>query len=361
MTAETNILCLFRVHSIMKILVSALLAVELCTWNVAYAQRAFKAFGRLQVQAAIQTVDIGNGIVLHYVDQGKGTPVIFVHGSLSDGGYWADQVGQFAEHYRAIAYSRRHNYPNINPARTGYSAVADAEDLAGFIYALHLGKVVVIGHSYGALAALFLVANHPELVRALVLAEPPAISLLEHLPGDKAKTGEEMFQDIQRRMVTPMQQAFLRGDRSAGIGAFMAYVFNDPHAWDQMTESARDETLRDAPEWDVMMTTGTLFPDIEPGTVKKITAPVLLLSGAKSYPFLGLISEELARLLPNREAITLPNAGHQMWYQAPEVCRKDVETFLGRIGIQPNTINGRGPGYRCRLTAKATCRRVGVV
>jgi len=361
MTAETNILCLFRVHSIMKILVSALLAVELCTWNVAYAQRAFKAFGRLQVQAAIQTVDIGNGIVLHYVDQGKGTPVIFVHGSLSDGGYWADQVGQFAEHYRAIAYSRRHNYPNINPARTGYSAVADAEDLAGFIYALHLGKVVVIGHSYGALAALFLVANHPELVRALVLAEPPAISLLEHLPGDKAKTGEEMFQDIQRRMVTPMHQAFLRGDRDAGIGAFMTYVFNNPHAWDHMTESARDETLRDAHEWDVMMTAGTLFPDIEPGTIKKITAPVLLLSGAKSYPFLGLISEELARLLPNREAITLPNAGHQMWYQAPEVCRKDVETFLGRIGIQPNTINGRGPGYRCRLTAKATCRRVGVV
>jgi hypothetical protein len=44
--------------------------------------------------------------------------------------------------------------------------------------------------------------------------------------------------------------------------------------------------------------------------------PVLLLSGAESYPFLRPISEELARLLSNREAIVLPNAGHQMWYQA---------------------------------------------
>src|SRR5215472_14482606 len=103
----------------------------------------------------IQAVEIGNGITLHYVDLGKGIPVVFVHGSLSDGGYWVDQLGEFAKHYRAIAYSRRYNYPNSNPTRAGYSAVVDAEDLAGLIGALHLGRVVVIGHSYGALTALF--------------------------------------------------------------------------------------------------------------------------------------------------------------------------------------------------------------
>jgi pimeloyl-ACP methyl ester carboxylesterase len=321
----------------MKILVQLLLATQLCLWNVTFAQEPFNSIvvGNTHADApTIRTVDIGNGITLHYVDQGKGTPVIFVHGSLSDGGYWADQVGRFSEHYRAIAYSRRYNYPNSNLARSGYSAVVDAQDLAAFIHTLHLGKVVVIGHSYGALTALFLAARHPELVRALVLAEPPAISLLAHLPGDEAKTGEAMFEDIERRMVTPMQQAFRRGDRDAGIGVFMDYVFNVPHAWDQMTKSARDDTLRDAHEWDVMMSTGTLFPDMEPRTIRNITAPVLLLSGAKSYPFLGLITEELARLLPNHEIIVFPDAGHQMWYQAPDLCRKDVEAFLVRIGIQ---------------------------
>jgi len=59
-----------------------------------------------------------------------------------------------------------------------------------------------------------------------------------------------------------------------------------------MSESSRQGTLRKAHEWDLMMTTGILFPDIEPPTIRKITAPVLLLSGAKSYPFLGLISED---------------------------------------------------------------------
>lgn len=282
----------------------------------------------------IQAIQIGNGITLHYMELGKGVPVVFVHGSLSDAGYWAGEVGEFAKRYRAIAYSRRYNYPNSNPARAGYSAVVDAQDLAAFIGALHLGKVVVIGHSYGALAALFLAAKHPELVCALVLAEPPAISLLAHLPGDEAKAGKAMFEDIQRRMVMPMRQAFAKGDRESGIGIFIDYVFNNPHVWDQMSKSARDEILRDAHEWDVMMTTGTLFPNIAPGTIRKITIPTLLLSGAKSYRFLGLITEELARLLPNREDIVLPNAGHQMWYQAPDVCRKDVEAFLTRVGIQ---------------------------
>jgi hypothetical protein len=72
----------------MKIPVQLLLASQLCLWNVAFAQEPFHSIvvGGLHSDApTIRTVDIGNGITLHYVDQGKGTPVIFVHGSLSDG------------------------------------------------------------------------------------------------------------------------------------------------------------------------------------------------------------------------------------------------------------------------------------
>ncbi len=283
---------------------------------------------------ALKTVDIGSGISLHYVEQGSGTPLIFVHGSLSDGGYWTDQVGSFAEQYHVIAYSRRYNYPNENPSRAGYSAITDADDLAGLVRVLHLGKVVVVGHSYGAFVALFLAVRHPELVRALILAEAPAVSLLTHLPPCEAKIGRESYEDIQRRMVEPMQEAFRHGNRESGVAVFIDYVFNNPNAWTNMPESARKDTLRDVHEWDVMISRGTLFPVIEPKQVAKITAPTLLLSGAKSYPFLALITEELARLLPNRQSIVFPDAGHQMWYQKPVECRQDVERFLAKAGVR---------------------------
>jgi len=84
----------------------------------------------------IHAASIGHGITLHYLDEGAGVPVVFVHGSLSNGGYWADQIGPFSKHYRAIAYSRRYNHPNTNPARPGYSAVVDSDDLAAFIHTL---------------------------------------------------------------------------------------------------------------------------------------------------------------------------------------------------------------------------------
>jgi hypothetical protein len=106
-----------------------------------------------------------------------------------------------------------------------------------------------------------------------------------------------------------MQRAFRRGDRDAGIAIFIDYVFNDPHAWDKMPEPARRETLRDA-RVGCDDDDRCSFPAIEPLMIRKITAPVLLLSGAKSYPFLGLVTEELARLLPNSETIVLPDAGH---------------------------------------------------
>jgi pimeloyl-ACP methyl ester carboxylesterase len=299
---------------------------------------------------ARMTANLGNGIKLAYVERGKGMPVVFVHWSLSDYTYWQDQLVPFAEKYRAIAYSRRYNFPNSNPMLPGYSAIVDADDLASLIKRLGLGRVTVIGHSYGALTALFLAVRHPELVRSLVLAEAPAVSLLTHLPGDDAKVGNAMFADIQERMVAPMRAAFQKGDRDAGIRAFMAYVFNDPQAWDKMSGSARQETLRDAREWDAIMTTGTLFPDIEPEAIRGVKAPVLILSGQKSYSFLRLIDDELARLLPNNQRIILQGAGHQMWLQQPERCRTAVEEFLRRSeGAMPI----RGSGVQGHHTA--TC------
>jgi pimeloyl-ACP methyl ester carboxylesterase len=277
----------------------------------------------------LKKIVVRDGVELHYEERGHGTPLIFVHGSLSDGSYWHDQLAPFAEAgFHVIAYSRRYNFPNNNKPRPDYSAVVDADDLAALIEKLHLGKVDVVGHSYGALTALFLAVRHPELVQKLVLCEAPAVSLLAHLPGDQSAVGKATLADIQERMVKPMQAAFRRGDDDAGVRAFIGYVLRDPHAWDKMSASAREETLKDVREWEVMMTTGELFPTLDPQAVRNIRSPVLLLSGEKSYLFLGLIDEELARLLPNNRRIILPGATHRMWFEQPDECRKDILEFL---------------------------------
>jgi pimeloyl-ACP methyl ester carboxylesterase len=118
--------------------------------------------GRAQATTPpLKEAKLGNGMTLHYVEQGSGPPLIFVHGSLSDYWYWQEQVEAFAQHYHVIDYSRRYNYPNDNKPVPNYSAITDAEDLAQVIKTLHVRAADVIGHSYGALDGLFLAARHP--------------------------------------------------------------------------------------------------------------------------------------------------------------------------------------------------------
>jgi pimeloyl-ACP methyl ester carboxylesterase len=270
----------------------------------------------------LKALDIGQGVSLHYAEAGLGAPVVFVHGSLSDYSYWSDQVPAFARERRAIAYSRRYNWPNQNAPVRHYSAITDAEDLAGLIAALNLKGAHIVGHSYGAFAALILAARRPELVRTLVLAEPPAVSLLAHVPGEDAAKGKAMLADIRAHMVAPMRAAFAKGKREDGVASFIDYVSGHPEAWANLPAEAKEAMLRGAGEWDVMLTKGELFPELPPEAVQRIAAPTLLISGGKSYPFLGLIDEALLGLLPHAQRLLLPDAGHQMWLQQPDACRQ---------------------------------------
>jgi pimeloyl-ACP methyl ester carboxylesterase len=107
----------------------------------------------------------------------------------------------------------------------------------------------------------------------------------------------------------------------------MDFVLHGPQAWDNMPDAARQDMLNHAHEWDIMMTSGELFPDLDPQAVRNIAAPTLLLSGENSYRFLALIDQELARLLPHNRRIILPGATHRMWFEQPEPCRNAVLDF----------------------------------
>lgn len=299
----------------------------------ALAFAATPVFAREIGPPAFKSAAIGDGMHLHYVEQGQGRPLIFIHGSLSDYTYWKPQFPFFTPDRRVIAYSRRYNWPNDNPARAGYSAIADADDLAAFIETLGLREPVIVGHSYGALTALFFGARHPGIAKALVLAEAPAVSLLEHVEGPDAAKAQAMFADIQARMVAPMRAAFAQGEREKGVAIFIDYVYRDPHEWDSFSAADKADTMKDAHEWDVMMTAGTLFPAIAPQSVRAMDAPVLMFSGAQSYPFLAVIDAKVERLLPQVRRFVIPGVGHQMWLQRGDFCRAQTAAFLRRLNV----------------------------
>jgi len=71
-----------------------------------------------------------NGVDLQYVDQGRGAPIVFVHGGLMDYREWAPVAEELSSTYRTIAYSRRFNFPNDNPlTASDHSALVEAADI----------------------------------------------------------------------------------------------------------------------------------------------------------------------------------------------------------------------------------------
>ncbi len=266
----------------------------------------------------LRKVAVADGVELHCVERGKGDAVIFIHGSLGDYSAWDGQLGAFAEHYRAMAYSRRYNYPNTNKLRPNHSALVEAEDLASLIKTLHLGKAHVVGHSYGGYTALFLAVKHPELVRTLTLAEPPIV-----FAGDRVN-------DAKEQVLLRARTAFERGDPEDAVRT----IVNSSRAgaYDRIPEPFRKRLQRNAPELEALVKSSNMYPRLDRDAVRRIEVPTLVLSGEKSPSSQKLIDAELERLLPEkrRERVVIQGADHGMWLEQPEACRKAVLEFLHR-------------------------------
>src|SRR6516164_740978 len=145
-----------------------------------------------------------NGLTLHYIERGQGTPVVLVHGTLGDYRTWDGQLEAFSKGYRLISYSRRYHYPNEwNKDSTDFSVTIHARDLAAFIKALNLPPVHLIGHSYGGFSAFLVARDHPEVIRSLTLGEPNIMPLIATTPE-----GDALLASFVKTSLVPSREAF---------------------------------------------------------------------------------------------------------------------------------------------------------
>ena len=114
-----------------------------------------------------------NGTDMTFVERGTGAPLVLVHGTLGDCRSWALQMEPFGAHYRTIAVSLRHCWPERwDGEGDDFTVQQHTKDVAAFIAALDAGPVHLMGHSRGGHIAFRVAQDFPCLVRKLVLVEP---------------------------------------------------------------------------------------------------------------------------------------------------------------------------------------------
>lgn len=245
------------------------------------------------------------GVELSLAERGVGEPLLLIHGSGAQAATWdgvADGIA--AAGHRVITYDRRGYGDSAHPPvrdhrRHVADAVAVLEQVAG-------APATVVGWSSGGNIALALTVARPDLVRRLILVEPP-------LHGTRLAT-PAMLAAVAR---TKWSQ--LRGRPEHGVAHFFRWAAGP--SFDTAPAEERDSLLSHArvvlAELDPHPY-GVMFEHLPLRRIRGIRVPVTFLIGANSNPLFALAHRRLVRAIPAMRSEVIPGAGHLVHIDAPE-------------------------------------------
>ncbi len=115
-----------------------------------------------------------NGIKLHYVTQGEGPLMLFLHGFPEFWYSWRHQIPEFATDHKVVALDLRgYNESDKPEAQSAYVMAEFIKDVKGVIEGLGYDRCLLVGHDWGGAIAWSFAYAYPELVDRLIILNLP--------------------------------------------------------------------------------------------------------------------------------------------------------------------------------------------
>jgi pimeloyl-ACP methyl ester carboxylesterase len=146
------------------------------------------------------------GVRLHYVERGKGQPLVLLHGngSMIQDFETSGLLALAAERYRVIVFDRPGYGYSERPRSTVWTPAAQADLLHAALAQLGVPQAIVLGHSWGASVAIALALKHPATVAALVLASGYYFPTLRADVALMSVPGIPILGDLLRYTISPL-------------------------------------------------------------------------------------------------------------------------------------------------------------
>lgn len=268
---------------------------------------------------------VEGGARLHYLTCGEGDPLVLLHGRGNAAAMFAPILRQLAESGRRVYALDLPGWGlSEKPRFTGHTA-QDALDLwvagvHGFLDALDLGAVELLGHSMGGFTALGMALAHPERVRRLVLL-------------DAGGLGRQSQFDVRLYFwLKPERLHRWFGPRMT------AYILNRDHRAAQISDDAffRFNHLI-ATQADVIPSGGAAFDRWVSITgvhmelrhrLRELQMPVLLAWGDRDQVVPVSSAFAARKHIPYGSMVIFSNAGHSPYLERPDDVARVVSLWL---------------------------------
>jgi pimeloyl-ACP methyl ester carboxylesterase len=268
------------------------------------------------------SVIVDGPLPAHVVGHGP-IRVVLLHGMFNSGHYWGSTYDSVAGDGRSVAPDLL-GFGRAPRPSDGYTADAHADAVADTLHHLGVdGPMVVAGHSVGALVAIRLAAQHPELVAAVVAIAPP----LHRGPGS-ARTHLARIDPLAGLFVANTDLAaracaLMCRHRSAAATAVRLLRPDLPgpladdrveHSWASYSQTLSNLVLgAEASSW-----------------LAEITVPVRILAGSDDD---GIDHQYLAELADRHDYVILDHlrGGHDLPLVAPKLCLATIRDTLAHV------------------------------
>ncbi len=251
-----------------------------------------------------------NNINLYYEVNGKGQPLLFIHGLGSSTQDWELQVSEFSKTYQVITFDLRGHGRSDKPAGP-YSLAMFAADTAGLLKSLDVKSAHVVGLSLGGGIAFQLAIDFPALVKTMVI--------VNSAPEMVVRTFKDRVRVWQRFAIVR-----LLGMRKMGEVLSKRLFPKNEHetlrelfveSWAKNDSRAYQAAMRAMVGWSVTDKLGS------------IKCPALIITADQDYTSVAL-KEEYTKLLPNAQLVVIPDAHHATPVEQPDLFNTVLMDFI---------------------------------
>jgi 2-hydroxy-6-oxonona-2,4-dienedioate hydrolase len=257
------------------------------------------------------------GFKLHYLEAGKGTPIVLLHGLGGDGSRWGPNIDPLARDFHVFALDEI-GFGQSDKPLANYHTGMLAEFLVDFLKAVNVPKAALVGNSMGASVALYTAVHYPQVVDRIVLADGGGYRAAAGRPASPPSA------DAMRRR--QLQNSVTREETRE----FFKILFHDKSLdTDRKVDDQLAMRLRSAFTISKMQEAGEKgLGALTEQEVRSVKAPTLILWGKYDELANPAGADRLEQTIPGSRKVIVDDCGHMPQLEKADEFNRLVRDFL---------------------------------